>query len=120
MSIENSRRVAAAIFILLLALSVLWPEPVVDLNNLCCHAQLGVDDLSFLGREAPRWDVVFWCLTGLFVIALLQRGGDYRQVVDEARSVTARRSPIVLVLLAAVAVALLWRFADAPLMAVTE
>lgn len=120
MSIESSRRLAATVFILLLALSVLWPEPVIDINLLCCHANLGIDDLSFLGREAPRWDVVFWCITGLFVIALLQRGGDYGAVIDEARMVGARRLPLFAVVIAAVVVAIVWRFADAPLMAWSE
>lgn len=120
MSIENSRRLAATVFILLLGLSVVWPEPVVDINRLCCHTNLGIDDLSFLGREAPRWDVVFWFLTGLFAIALLQRGGDYRVVREEARTFAVRRLPIAALPIAAVVVAIVWRFADAPLMAWSE
>ena len=120
MSIENSRRLAATAFILLLALSVLWPEPVVDINRLCCHANLGIDDLSFLGREAPRWDVVFWFITGLFVLVLVQRGGDYRAVIDELRSLAARRSPLAGVVVAIAVVAVIWRFADGPLMAWSE
>ncbi len=122
MSIESSRRTASAAFIVLLALSVLWPEPVVDINNLCCHATLGIDDLSFLGREAPSWDVAFWFVTGLFVIALLQRGGDFREVRIEARGVALRRSSWLLGLIGvcAMIVAALWRWADAPLMAISE
>jgi len=120
MSTDAKSRYAAAGFVALLLLSLFWPVPVVSINRLWLHQDLAIDDLSFLGREQPSWDVVFWCLTGLFVIALLQRGGDYRQVVDEARSVTARHAPLTLILLAGVAVALIWRFADAPLMALTE
>src|SRR5437763_13030222 len=78
MSIDAERRLAAAAFVALLLLSVFWPEPVVDVNRLCCDAALGVDDLSFLGREAPRWDVVFWCLAGLFALALMHPTRDRR------------------------------------------
>lgn len=120
MSIENSRRLAATAFVLLLTLSVVWPEPVVDINRLCCDANLGIDELSFLGREAPSWDWVFWCITGLFVIVLVQRGGDYRAVVEEARAVTIRRSHFAALILGAIAVAIVWRWADTPLMAWAE
>lgn len=119
MSIENSRRLAATAFVILLALSVVWPQPVVDINHLCCDAQLGIDDLSFLGREAPRWDVPFWFLTGLFVIFLLQRGGDYRDVVTELKTVTIRRPPYV-ALAALFVVAAVWMWLDAPLIAASE
>src|SRR5207237_1211765 len=74
----STRPLAAASFIALLVLSVFWPEPVVDVNRLCCHALLGVDDLSFLGREAPSWDVAFWCLAGLFALALMHPTGEKR------------------------------------------
>lgn len=120
MSTESSRRLAAAGFVFLLALSVMWPEPVVDINRLCCQASLAVDDFSFLGREAPRWDVVFWCVAGLFALALLQRRGDYRAVVEEVRSIAVRRPPLAALLVAAIAVAAIWRFADAPLLALSE
>jgi membrane-associated phospholipid phosphatase len=122
MSTESSRRAASIAFILLLALSVLWPEPVVDINRLCCDANLGIDDLSFLGREAPSWDVLFWCIAGLFFIALVQRSGDYRVIADEMRSVAARRPPHVVwwAAASAAAVAAIWRWADAPLLAWSE
>src|ERR1051325_5729924 len=71
MSIDAKRRNAAAAFVALLILSVWWPSPVVSINRLCCNATLGVDELSFLGREAPSWDVAFWCLAGFLLIALL-------------------------------------------------
>src|ERR1051326_5097231 len=71
MSIDAKRHLAAAAFIALLLLSVFWPEPVVDVNRLCCNAPLAVDDLSFLGGEAPPWVVIFWSLAGLFALALM-------------------------------------------------
>jgi membrane-associated phospholipid phosphatase len=121
MSIENSRRVAATIFVLLLTLSVAWPQPVIDVNRICCDAALGVDDLSFLGREAPRWDVPFWFLTGLFALALLQRGGDYREIIEVAKSISLRRGRYWLFLLVSgIVVAIVWRWLDAPLIARSE
>ena len=67
-------RFAAGGFVALLALSVFWPSPIVSTNRLWLNQNLGVDELSFLGREAPRWDVVYWCLAGLFALLLLQTG----------------------------------------------
>src|SRR3954449_13376813 len=78
MSIDAKRRLAASVFIALLALSVFWPAPAIEINQLCCHAHLAIDDLSFLGREAPAWDVVFWCVAGLFALALLHPSGIYK------------------------------------------
>src|SRR5215208_1303292 len=71
---ESAPRYAAFAFVALLAASVWWPSPVVSVNRLCCNAGLSVDELSFLGREAPSWDVVFWCLAGLLLIALFHSG----------------------------------------------
>lgn len=116
------RRLAAAAFIALLLLSVFWPEPVVDVNRLCCGAALGVDDLSFLGREAPRWDVVFWCLAGLFALALMHPTGDRRDY--RVPRVGQARMPVRVLFFAftaaATAVALTWRFLDAPITAWAE
>src|SRR4051794_29127046 len=116
------RRLAAAAFIALLLLSVFWPEPVVDVNRLCCDAVLGVDDLSFLGREAPRWDVVFWCLAGLFALALMHPTGDRRDYT--VPRVGQARMPVSVLFFAfaaaAIAVALTWRFLDAPITAWAE
>lgn len=67
-----SRRLASAAFVTLLALAVFWPSPVVSTNLLWIGADLDVDHLSFLGREAPSWDVAFWCLAGLLLFAILQ------------------------------------------------
>src|SRR5688572_27859816 len=72
MSIDVKRRYAAAAFLTLLLLSVFWPSPVVSANRLWIEEDLDVDELSFLGREAPSWDVVFWCLAGLLLLAIVQ------------------------------------------------
>jgi len=126
MSIDAKRRLAAAAFIALLTLSVVWPSPVVSVNQLCCHAALGVDDLSFLGREAPRWDIVFWCLAGLFALIVLLPGGyDVREFGEPLRMLRRLRVrigiwPIVAFAASAVAVALIWRFADAAVTAWAE
>jgi membrane-associated phospholipid phosphatase len=126
MSIDGKRRLAAAGFLTLLALSVVWPSPVVSINRLCCNAALGVDELSFLGREAPSWDAVYWCLAGLFAIALLQSGefawSDFREPLAVARAMRLRvrgRDAVALAG-AAVAVALIWLLADARVTAWAE
>src|SRR5437763_7322406 len=95
MSIDAKRRIAAAAFVVLLMLAVFWPAPAIDVNQLCCHAALPVDDLSFLGREAPSWDVVFWCIAGLFVIAVVQSAesldfGEGWRVVRSSRLIVRR------------------------------
>jgi hypothetical protein len=127
MSIDGKRRLAASAFIALLALSVFWPGPAIEVNQLCCHAHLSVDDLSFLGREAPAWDVAFWCIAGLFVLALLQPNGIYsRTDLADAWSLTRgtrirlRKADAVAVIVAAIAIAVVWRFADAPITAWSE
>ena len=74
MSIDAKRHIAAFAFVALLVLSVFWPSPVVSVNRLCCNAPLPVDELSFLGREAPAWDAIFWCLSGLLALAIWQSG----------------------------------------------
>jgi len=118
MSIDARRRLAAAAFIALLLLSVFWPEPVVDVNRLCCGAALGVDDLSFLGREAPRWDIVFWCLAGLFALALMQPTGEPRDY--SLPRIRISWKPLIAIVPAAIAVFLVWRFLDAPITAWAE
>jgi undecaprenyl-diphosphatase len=122
MSIDARRRLAAAAFVALLLLSVFWPEPVVDVNRLCCHALLGVDDLSFLGREAPSWDVAFWCLAGLFALALMHPTSEPRDYRVKLRGGQALM-PVPLVLsffVSAIVVALVWHYADAPITAWAE
>lgn len=69
---RRKRRYAAFAFITLLLLSVLWPSPIVSTNRLWLNEPLDVDELSFLGREAPQWDVVFWCFAGILLLAIVQ------------------------------------------------
>src|SRR5881275_1151635 len=124
MSIDAKRRLAAAAFIALLALSVFWPAPAIDINQLCCHAHLTVDDLSFLGREAPAWDVAFWCIAGLFLLALLHpsnayKTSDFREVwtLTRATRIRVRKMDALIAVVSAVVIAIVWRFADAPITA---
>jgi membrane-associated phospholipid phosphatase len=127
MSIDAKRRLAAAAFIVLLALSVFWPAPAIDINQLCCHAHLTVDNLSFLGREAPAWDVAFWCIAGLFLLALLHPSSAYK-IADfaevwslmRATRIRLRKMDAVVVIASAILVAIVWRFADAPITAFAE
>jgi membrane-associated phospholipid phosphatase len=127
MFIDAKRRLAAAAFILLLALSVFWPAPAIAINQLCCHARLTVDDLSFLGREAPAWDVAFWCIAGLFALALLHPNGVYKPsdfkeawTLVRATRIRLRRTDAITFVCATIVVALIWRFADAPITAWAE
>jgi len=126
MSIDAKRHSAAAAFVGLLILSVFWPAPIVVTNDVCCHAAVPVDDLSFLGREAPSYDVVFWCIAGLLAIAILQTG-----VWDGGRTYSpptlfrpvrewADHKSALLLVLGAPCVALIWRFLDEPATALAE
>jgi undecaprenyl-diphosphatase len=132
MSIDAKRRLAAAAFVALLILSVLWPAPVISINDLCCHAPLPVDNLSFLGREAPSWDVVFWFLAGLLLIAILrsapwagrdfaESGRLFRSPFRQAgRLRSAAPRLIVLLTLAALVTAAIWQWADEPITTFAE
>lgn len=122
MSIDGKRRFAATAFVALLILSVFWPSPAVSINRLCCNAAIGADELSSLGRESAPWDVGFWCLAGLFALALLDPGADYREPLRVARALRLRvRAADALALLgAAVLVAAAWIAADAPVVAWAE
>ena len=125
MSIDAKRRLASAAFTVLLILSVFWPAPAVSLNQFCCHARLPIDNLSFLGREAPSWDVVFWCLAGLVLLAILRSAPFAWRDFGAVRSVwrPAPRRPLAIVLLllaAALVTAAIWRYADLPVTAYAE
>jgi undecaprenyl-diphosphatase len=127
MSIDGKRRLAAAAFIALLALSVFWPAPAIEVNQLCCHAQLTVDNLSFLGREAPAWDVAFWCIAGLFLLALLHPSNGYKtsefaEVWTHVRAtrIRLRKMDALIAVISAILVAIVWRLADAPITAFAE
>lgn len=125
-ALARRRRLAAAGFVTLLLLSVLWPSPIVSINSLWIGHDLPIDELSFLGREAPSWDVVFWCVAGLFAIALLHSGEwrapEFVAPVRELRDLRPRLTPRfeISALAAAITVVLVWVFADGPLMALAE
>ena len=79
------------VFLVLVVLAVMWPAPVIWLNEAGPGVALSIGEESFLGREAPEWDVVFWWIAGLFAIVLgrsdpatYRRGlGRLRQTVVE-------------------------------------
>jgi membrane-associated phospholipid phosphatase len=122
MSIEDKRRYAAAAFVTLLLLSVFWPSPVVSSNRLWYGERFAVDELSFLGREAPSWDVVFWFFAGLLLLFMLQSAESH--AFREAVRVRFQRPSLVRALLALLAGAALtagvWLLVDRPMMAWAE
>jgi len=122
MSIDTKRRTVSFAFITLLLLSVWWPSPIVSVNRLCCNAPLGIDELSFLGRESPSWDVAFWCAAGLFALLLLCDARDFSGVGEEFRGTRVRLTVAagVAVVAAAAIVVVIWLSADAPITAWAE
>jgi membrane-associated phospholipid phosphatase len=124
MSIEGKRRYAAAAFITLLILSVFWPSPVVSTNRLWINEQIDVDELSFLGREAPSWDAVFWCISGIFLLVVLQSADGFTDPREQLRSISFNRAlfrrDAVFLALGAIVTALVWLFADRPMLAWAE
>ena len=122
MSIDGKRRLASAGFVALLVLSVFWPSPVVSVNRICCNAPLGIDEFSFLGREAPSWDVVFWCASGLFALLLLQEVDSFRPIAEEFRMTRfgMKRAIGAAAIAGACLVAAVWIYADAPATAWSE
>lgn len=122
MSIDDKRRYAAAGFVALLVLSVFWPSPLVSTNRLWQNHDLPVDELSFLGREAPSWDVLFWCLAGLFALIVIQTG-TFDDPGEPWRQLRATRfaRPRLLYLAGAIAlIAAIWLVADQPVLAWAE
>jgi membrane-associated phospholipid phosphatase len=127
MNVESKRRYAAAAFVTLLLLSVFWPSPIVSVNRLKFDHDLDVDELSFLGREAPSWDVVFWCIAGLLLIAIVRSaepGADRREPLRQLRAIRFdrslwRRDALRLAIGIAVT-AMVWLFLDIPLIAWAE
>lgn len=134
-SSSSEVRIAGVGFILLLVLAVLWPAPVILLNEATFGVPIAVDDDSFLGREAPSWDVVFWCIAGLYLLWMLdgrveKLGGslqmlrrDLRRLAKEIhdhwreyhwlRFAGATTAAVVIV-------GGVWIFLDAPLVGVVE
>jgi membrane-associated phospholipid phosphatase len=74
----------------LLILSVFWPSPIVSANRLWFGERLAVDELSFLGRESPSWDAVFWCFAGLLLLMIVQ-SADSRDFAEPWRQLRALR-----------------------------
>jgi membrane-associated phospholipid phosphatase len=127
MSIDAKRGYAAAAFLTLLLLSVFWPSPIVSINRLWLEDDLSVDELSFLGREAPSWDVVFWCLAGLLLLAIAQSAdpaADAHEPLRQLRAVRFDRSlwrrDAVRLAIGLALTALVWLFLDRPLVAWAE
>ncbi len=126
MSIVSKRRYASAAFLTLLVLSVFWPSPVVSMNQLWLNHRIDVDDLSFLGREAPSWDVVFWFFAGLLLLVVLQsaESHDYGQVLADLRALRFDRKiwlrALVFLAAGAAATIAVWLAADAPVLAWAE
>lgn len=127
MSIESKRRYAAAAFATLLLLSVFWPSPVVSINRLWVHEPIDVDDLSFLGREAPSWDAVFWCLAGvllLLIVGTADPSADARVALAQMRGLRfgpgIARTAALGLFGGAIATAVAWIALDAALLAWAE
>ena len=122
----HKRRYASAAFVTLLILSVFWPSPVVSINRLWVNESIDVDELSFLGREAPSWDVVFWFFAGLLLLIVLQsaESRDYRAPLAQLRALRFDRKlgprMLVLFVLGAIGTLLVWLVVDAPLLAWAE
>lgn len=121
-------------FVMLLLLGLLWPAPVLEINDALIDAPLSIDGESFLGREAPAWDVPFWCIAGLFALSLFHgrieeaREG-WRMLLSEFSRIPgklsvaasgARRNVVIGFLSAVAIVALVWLFLDSPLMQAAE
>lgn len=128
MSIDDRRRYAAAAFITLLLVSIFWPSPIVSSNRLWLEGELAIDELSFLGREAPSWDVVFWCIAGILALAIVQTGDleGWRTRLREAVTwrpgrLAGRRPRLAAATVAgALLVAATWMLLDARLLAFAE
>jgi membrane-associated phospholipid phosphatase len=124
---EAKRRYAAAAFCTLLILSVFWPSPVVSANRLWINESLDVDELSFLGREAPSWDAVFWCIAGVLLLIIVQSAdplADPHEPLRQVRTLRFERSlwrrDAVHLLLGVIVTALVWLFLDRPMLAWAE
>lgn len=123
---DAKRRYAAAAFVTLLLLSVFWPSPVVSMNQLWIHEDLDVDHLSFLGREAPAWDVVFWFFAGLLLLVILQSAEslDFREPVRQLRALRIQgalwKRALLRLAIGAAITAGLWLLADMPVLAWAE
>ncbi len=119
LAVERKRRYAAAAFLTLLILSVFWPSPVVSINRLWINEPIDIDELSFLGREAPSWDVVFWCVAGLLLLMVMQSAeaeADAREPMRQLRATHLERAlwrrAVFALAFGALLTACVWLFAD--------
>ena len=123
---EQKRRYAAAAFLALLLLSVFWPSPIVSMNRLWIHGSIDIDELSFLGREDASWDVVFWGLAGLLLLAILQsaESHDFREPLRQLRALHFERSlwrgALLRLAVGGAATALVWLLLDPLVLAWAE
>lgn len=131
----NAPRWPGVLFVLLLALSVLWPAPVVWLNDKTLQRPIRVSYESFLGREALSWDVAFWGIAGLYLLVLLHGRIDVLRrnaatLREDARRISEKirrhketlpwRSVLAAFFAGACAVAAMWYLGDAALIAFGE
>ncbi|HUP65786.1 MAG TPA: phosphatase PAP2 family protein [Thermoanaerobaculia bacterium] len=122
-------------FVLLLALALVWPAPVLWINEMTVDAPLAIDERAFLGREAPQWDVVFWAIAGIYVLMLFHAktrevGMAWGEFVRDCRSfpksVRAKWNGLrkgraaLLGAISIAVVAAIWIFLDAPLIGIAE
>jgi membrane-associated phospholipid phosphatase len=133
---DSRLRVLSAVgMVVLLLLSVAWPMPVIWLNDRTIDAPLAINESSFLGREAPSWDLVFWAIAGLYALSLVHAGfANIRMAATELRSDLKevprrlqrriRSIPILPVLLfliaSATVVSVTWLFFDGVLVVFAE
>ena len=117
--LRRKRFYAAAAFVTLLVLSVSWPSPVVSSNRLWFDERLAVDELSFLGREAPSWDVVFWFFGGLLLLVILHSAESYEFPPVRFQR-PPLRAPLVALLGGAVLTACVWLLLDRAVLAWAE
>lgn len=132
---SSAPRWPGVLFALLLVLSVLWPAPVVWLNEQTLQRPMRVSYESFLGREAVSWDVAFWGVVGLYLLVLLHGRTDVLKrngaaLMEDARRISGKirrhkeslrwKSVIAAFVAGACAVAATWYFADAALIAFAE
>lgn len=124
--------VFSTLFVLLLATAIIWPRPVLWINDATFRADLPISTAWFLGRGSPSWDVAYWSLVGFAVIALFHgrldsAAASWRVVGRELSGVRLRASSLAAALsrpatlvtalgLAALA-AVTWVVVDAPLLA---
>lgn len=132
---DRARAAVSVGFVVLLSLSLFWPGPVLWLNSVTFQAPLTIDERSFLGRESPAADVLFWAIAGLYLFVVLQGridmlleerrllGADVRHIGARLRERVRRTSPALAsaALGSSLAViAAIWLFADSPLIAIAE